>query len=175
MPSFPLLGSRVGIRRPTAEDRDELLILTKSSRDLHNPWVVPPLTPEQFDVYLQSRQNPGDDGFFICDAQSAHIVGVVNLNCIVRGFFQSAYLGYYVAAPFARQGFMTEGLKLVARFAFTDMKLHRLEANIQPENIASIALARKCGFRREGFSPKYLKVQGEWRDHERWALLAADS
>jgi len=172
MPSFELLAYRVGIRRPSTADRDEFLALVQSSRSLHHPWVDPPSTPEQFEAYLQSRQAPGDDGFLLCEHQSGRIVGVINFNCIVRGFFQSAYLGYYIGASFAGQGYMTEGLKLAARFAFTEMNLHRLEANIQPKNIASIALVRKCGFRREGFSPRYLKVLGKWRDHERWALLA---
>jgi ribosomal-protein-alanine N-acetyltransferase len=67
---------------------------------------------------------------------------------------------------------MTEGLKQVTRYGFGSLGLHRLEANIQPENVASIALVRACGFRKEGYSPRYLKVRGRWRDHERWALLS---
>lgn len=172
MPSFELFEGRIGIRRPTAADCDELLALIHSSQDLHRPWLDPPSTRQRYDAYLESRRGPGDEGFLVCDSRSGSIVGVVNLNCIVRGFFHSAYLGYYVGAAFAGQGYMTEGLKLVARFAFVEIGLHRLEANIQPENVASIALARRCGFRKEGFSPKYLQVMGEWRDHERWALLA---
>jgi ribosomal-protein-alanine N-acetyltransferase len=96
---------------------------------------------------------------------------VINLNEVVRGSFQSAYLGYYAFEPFAGQGFMSAGMTLVLRQAFREIGLHRLEANIQPENKASIALARRLGFRREGFSPRYLKLGGRWRDHERWALL----
>jgi ribosomal-protein-alanine N-acetyltransferase len=100
---------------------------------------------------------------------------VININCIVGGTFQSAYLGYYVGAPFARRGYMVEGMKLVTRYAFDEIKLHRVEANVQPGNIASVALVRKCGFRKEGFSPRYLKIFGDWRDHERWALLADEA
>jgi len=81
------------------------------------------------------------------------LLGSVNLSEIVRGPFQSAYLGYQIGAPFARQGYMTEGLGLVLHYAFARLKLHRLEANIQPENRASLALVARLGFRREGLSP----------------------
>lgn len=170
--SFLIAGIRVGIRRPLIADCDEFVSLMQASRDFHDPWLVSPNTNESFVAYLQGRQAPTDDGFLACDRESGKIIGVINLNCIVRGFFQSAYLGYYVGAPYARHGYMTEALRLVAAYAFGEMKLHRLEANIQPTNLSSIALVRKCGFRKEGFSPKYLKVLGEWRDHERWTLLA---
>ena len=98
--------------------------------------------------------------------------GVV--NAIVRGLFHSAYLGYYALAPHAGKGYMTEGMRLVIRHAFVAMKLHRLEANIQPENTASRALVKRLGFRLEGYSPRYLKIAGRWRDHERWALTVED-
>ena len=99
---------------------------------------------------------------------------MINLSHIVRGPLQSVYLGYYGFLPYARSGLMYEGMLLVLRHAFRKLKLHRVEANIQPNNHASIALARKCGFVREGFSRRYLKIAGRWRDHERWALLAED-
>jgi [ribosomal protein S5]-alanine N-acetyltransferase len=174
MPPFDLTGSRVGIRRSLLSDGDEFIALVQSSQDLHQPWIDAPSTLERYDEYIKSRHETMNDGFLICDKSSGQIVGVVNLNCIVRGLFQSAYLGYYVGAAFANRGYMTEGITLVARYAFTQMGLHRLEANIEPGNIASIALARKCGFRKEGFSPRYLRIAGQWQDHERWALLADD-
>jgi [ribosomal protein S5]-alanine N-acetyltransferase len=172
MQSFDARGKRAGIRRPTNADCDEFLAMAQASVEFHRGWVDLPKTREKFYAYVRSRQTGTDDGFLVCDASSGQIVGVINVNCIVRGFFQSAYLGYYVGLQFARQGYMSEGLKLVAQYAFTELGLHRLEANIQPDNAASIALVRKCGFRKEGFSPKYLQVAGDWRDHERWAILA---
>lgn len=93
---------------------------------------------------------------------------------IVRGAFQGAYLGYYMFVPYAQKGYMHEGLSLVLTRAFRELALHRLEANIQPDNVASLRLVRGLGFRREGLSPRYLKIGGRWRDHERWALLAEE-
>ena len=102
------------------------------------------------------------------------IAGVFNLSQIFRGNFLNAYLGYYAMSPFAGKGYMREGLTLALRFAFNELKLHRIESNVQPANGRSIALVRNAGFRREGFSPRYLKIGGRWRDHERWALIAEE-
>ena len=113
-------------------------------------------------------------GHFICAHGSGELVGVANISEIVRGAFRSGYLGYYVFVPYERQGLMTEGLSLVVDDAFRRIGLHRLEANVQPDNKASLRLVRRLGFRREGYSPRYLKIGGRWRDHERWALLADD-
>ena len=92
----------------------------------------------------------------------------------MRGPFQCAYAGYYAHQAHAGNGYMREGLDLLLRHAFRTMGLHRLEANIQPENAPSIALVRGAGFRLEGFSPRYLKIGGRWRDHERWAITVED-
>ena len=103
---------------------------------------------------------------------TGEIVGMINVSEIVRGALRSAYLGYCAFAPHQRQGLMAEGLRLAIARLFGPLKLHRVEANIQPGNRPSLALVRKLGFRREGYSPRYLKIRGRWRDHERWALLA---
>ncbi len=106
--------------------------------------------------------------------QSGRLVGVVNVSNIGRRTFQSASLGYYAFDGFAGQGLMREALQRVLAHAFGPLKLHRLESNIQPDNPASLALVRRCGFVREGFSRRFLKLAGRWRDHERWAILAED-
>lgn len=102
----------------------------------------------------------------------AAILGAIEVSEIVRGKFRSAYLGYHLGAPFARQGYMREGLVLAITRAFRHLRLHRLEANVEPKNLASLRLVRQMGFRREGYSLRYLKIGGRWRDHERWAILA---
>lgn len=167
------MPARIDLRPPTALDQAEFLRLARASRALHGTWVRAPATPTQYVAYLRRMEQPGHQAFLVCLRTTQQIVGVVNLTHVVMGVFCSGYLGYYAFAGCERQGLMREGLKAVARHAFTALKLHRLEANIQPDNLASIALVRSCGFQREGYSPRYLKIGGCWRDHERWALRAS--
>ena len=142
----------------------------RSSRSLHRPWMDPPLTPERFQAWLLRGRDPSYRPMLACRREDGAIVGFVNLSNIVRGPFQNAFLGYGGVAAHTGRGFMTEALQLALRRAFAELRLHRLEANIQPRNSASLALVERCGFVREGFSERYLKVGGRWRDHERWAI-----
>lgn len=116
---------------------------------------------------------PANHAVLVCRRDTHELAGVINISNIVLGNFRSGYLGYYAFAGHERQGFMRQGLQEVIRYAFKSLKLHRLEANIQPGNAGSIALVKSCGFSKEGFSPRYLKIGGRWRDHERWAILAS--
>jgi ribosomal-protein-alanine N-acetyltransferase len=151
----------------------EFVAAVRRSRTLHGRWVKPPATSAAFRAYVRRLRRPTHEGYLVCLRDSNALVGVVNVSEIVRGAFRSGYLGYYAFRPYERQGLMTEGLRLVVRDAFRRLGLHRLEANVQPGNHASIRLVRRLGFRREGYSPGYLKIEGQWRDHERWALRAA--
>lgn len=172
--SRSLRSARVRLRRPTAEDERPFLAAVRRSRDLHGVFTRPPSNRERFRAMLERQQDPSHEGFLVVDAASDELVGVINLNEIVRGPFQSAYLGYYGFEPHGGRGFMTEGVSLVAVRAFGELRLHRLEANIQPTNARSLALVQRLGFVREGYSRRYLKLAGRWRDHERWALLRED-
>ena len=167
-------AKRVFLRPPTTEDCEIFLSAVQASTALHHPWVEPPDTPDAFAAYLQRVSRDDCEGRLICVPQTGALVGVINLNNIIRSAFQNAYLGYYAFASFAGRGLMQEGLELMLTYAFQELQLHRVEANIQPGNLASLALVRRCGFTKEGFSRRYLQVHGEWRDHERWALLVED-
>jgi ribosomal-protein-alanine N-acetyltransferase len=160
---------RVLLRPPTPADEEQFLARMNASRGAHRPYLYPPLTPDEYQAYL-ARLDERKYGYLACRRDDSAIVGWLNISEIVRGALQGAFLGYGGAAEFAGRGYMTEAVRLVVREAFGPLRLHRLEANIQPGNVASIALARRCGFEREGFSPRYLKVGGRWRDHERWAI-----
>ncbi len=143
----------------------------RQSRALHRPWTYAPEDAEAFSAYLE-RCRTSIDASLVCRREDDAIAGVMNVNNIVMFGFRSAALGYYGFEPFAGQGYMAEGLQLVLRRAFGELGLHRLEANIQPGNTRSIALVKTAGFRLEGYSPRFLKIGGRWRDHERWAILA---
>jgi len=163
---------RVVLRTPTVDDQDEFIAAMRASRSVHRPWVYMPETPERYLAYLARVQDPRYEPFLACRAEDGAIVGFLNLSEIVRGGFKNAFLGYGGVAAYAGRGYMTEAMRLLLREAFTRLDLHRIEANIQPGNKPSIALAQRCGFELEGFSPRYLKVGGRWRDHERWAIRA---
>ena len=168
MPTEP----RVRLERPAPRHEQEYLAGVRRSRALHRGFVTAAATPSEYRDYLRRCRRRNQESFFVVRNDSGALVGVINVNEIVRYGFQSAYLGYYAFARHAGQGFMREGLTLVIDRAFGALGLHRLEANIQPANGRSIALVRALGFRLEGFSRRYLKIGGRWRDHERWALLA---
>jgi ribosomal-protein-alanine N-acetyltransferase len=127
-----------------------------------------------FRAYLAHSTRDTHQSFVACLRSTGELIGVVNLSEIVRGPFRSAYLGYYGFQPHTGRGYVSEAMRLVIDKAFRIFKLHRLEANIQPSNRASVSLVRRLGFRLEGYSPRYLKIGGRWKDHERWAILAEE-
>jgi [ribosomal protein S5]-alanine N-acetyltransferase len=169
-----IVGERVFLRPPLRRDSDELIALNRASVRFHRGLVSPPTQPEQFASFLKRSRGADGARFLICRVEDAAIVGSINLSQVFRDGFQNAYLGYYIGAKYAREGYLTEAIDLMLQYAFERLKLHRLEANIQPGNVASLKLVKRAGFTREGFSRRYLKICGRWRDHERWAIIAED-
>jgi ribosomal-protein-alanine N-acetyltransferase len=163
---------RVTLRPATSGDEAEFLDLVHASARLHHPWMSLPANPEDFQAYIRRYEQRHEESLLICLRSTGAVAGVANINSIIRGRFQCGSLSYAAFAPTAGNGYMTEGLGLVVRYAFEQLRLHRLEANIQPGNHASLNLVRRLGFRREGYSPELLFIDGAWRDHERWAITA---
>jgi [ribosomal protein S5]-alanine N-acetyltransferase len=172
MASRPRDPSRVTLRPLAAADQDEYLGLAAASTGLHHPWMSLPATPQEYQVYLRRFDHVTAEGLLICLRETGAIVGVIHINNIIRGRFQNGSLSYAAFAPGAGQGYMSEGLGLVLRHAFEQLRLHRLDAQIQPGNHASLRLVRRLGFRNEGYSPRLLFIDGAWRDHERWAITS---
>lgn len=170
----PPTVARVRLERPSLRREAEFLVLEKRSRRLHRPWVTTCDTPEAYRAWLKRTRRKNARSWFVIDVETNALAGVFNLSEIVSGIFLSAYMGYYAFAPSAGRGLMAAGLALVLAEAFGPLGLHRLEANVQPGNTDSIRLLKRAGFRKEGYSPRYLKIGGRWCDHERWARLADD-
>jgi ribosomal-protein-alanine N-acetyltransferase len=165
---------RVVLRPARPNDCDEFIQLMRSSRPHLRPWIYAPETPGVFDELVRRGRTDEYEFLLLCLKDGGAIAGSFHLSQIFRGGFQSAYLGFAAGAPYAGQGLMREGLELTLRHAFTKVRLHRVEANVQPGNDRSKELVKRCGFRLEGFSPRYLKVGGRWRDHERYAITVED-
>lgn len=165
------VGPRVGLRPYAYDDSEEFTRHARLSTGHHRPWLFPPVTATTYAVYARKLiEDPGRAGFLVCERETGAIAGFININNIVEGGFRSGAIGYGAFAHAVGRGLMGEGLGLLVRHAFGAMDLHRLEANIQPANTASIGLVSGAGFRLEGFSPDFLFIDGAWRDHERWAI-----
>jgi len=168
----PPVRPRPTLRRLTHGDRGAFLEAVARSRVLHHPWAYPPDTSDAFDAYI--KVHPARHALAVVVDHEDPIVGVYALSQIHHGSFRNAYLGYYAFLPHAGNGYMREAMTLVFRYAFSELRLHRLQANVQPGNERSLALLRSTGWREEGYARRYLKVGGRWRDHVLFAILAED-
>jgi len=163
---------RVRLQVPAEADGVAVTRLMRESRQFHHPWVSAPCDMAAWRRFLDRVRRPNEAGFLIRRRDDDALCGVANLNIITYEALCSAYLSYYAVSGMEGRGYMKEGLQLVIRHAFDELHLHRLEANIQPGNENSIRLVEALGFECEGYSPRFLRIDGRWRDHERWALLA---
>ncbi len=168
----PPSPARVVLQDPAEADGTEVTRLLRESRHFHHPWVSAPCDLGAWRHYLERLERDNEAGFLIRRRGDDALCGVANLNIITYEALCSAYLSYYAVADMQARGYMKEGLQLVIRHAFEELHLHRLEANIQPGNENSVRLVESLGFECEGYSPRFLRINGRWRDHERWALLA---
>jgi len=148
--------------------------MSRESEKFHRGLIKMSKTREEFEAFLERSEKPENECFLIVRQKDDAIAGMINLSQIFYGPFCNAYLGYGLGVKFTGAGLMTEAIKLTLKYSFKTLKLHRIEANVQPENLPSIAVLKRCGFTREGFSRKYLKVGGRWRDHERFAIIVED-
>jgi ribosomal-protein-alanine N-acetyltransferase len=179
---FPILRTaRLTLRPPLPEDRAEFVRVHKLSRPLHEPFS-PLLTvsiEERFEMEIMRSQAELRDGTgarFVAMKGDNRPAAYVNLSQIFRLMFQNTVMGWRANAEVAGQGYCTEAVKAVLDYAFAaapdGLNLHRVQAAIIPRNAASLRVAEKCGFRREGLALRYLQIAGQWEDHILFAKLA---
>jgi len=162
---------RTYLRKPVPADAAEFVARVRGSDHLA-PWAFPPADEAAFRQWLTRGDRHENEQFLVCVRADDAIAGFVNLNGIQRGAVQRATAGWSAFAPHAGRGHLADGLSMVLELAFTQLRLHRVEADIQPGNARSRALARGSGLRLEGYSPRLVLIDGAWRDHERWAIDA---
>jgi [ribosomal protein S5]-alanine N-acetyltransferase len=175
---FRLTGGPVMLRPPDRGDYEAWASLRAMSREFLTPWEPswPPdaLSRANFRLriarYAEDWRTDQAYNFFIFSRDET-LLGGIGLANLRRGVSETASLGYWIGAPYARQGYMTATLPLVLKFAFDRLRLHRVEAACLPSNVPSRALLVRAGFDQEGYAHEYLCIDGQWQDHLLFAIL----
>jgi ribosomal-protein-alanine N-acetyltransferase len=181
-PDADVRGERVYLRPPSMQDYAAWAELRALSRQHLSPWepqwARDELTRSSYRRRLRAAQREARDdlgySYLIFAETPQRLVGGLNISNVRRGIAQTASIGYWIGAPYAGRGLMTEAVRAIAPFAFTSLRLHRLEAACLPTNAASMRVLAKAGFRLEGLARQYLKIDGRWQDHNLYALLHDD-
>lgn len=171
--------SRLILRRPNLDDFDAIKDYLYRNKEFLAPWE--PLRTnlyydedaiyERLEKQVANKDNPGELGLYVFLKDSYRIIGSVTLSSIIKGPFQSCYIGYKLDVSEVNKGYMTEAVQQVIDIAFNNLGLHRIEANIMPRNNSSIKVVQKLGFEYEGLSKEYLKINGVWEDHAHYVIL----
>jgi len=175
-------GAGVFLRAPQTGDYGEWASLREASRAFLTPWE--PTWPaddlsrsafrRRIKRYAEDQRSDLAYAFLIFRTEDQALVGGLTLANIRRGVAQAGSIGYWIGAPFARQGYMTSAVRALIPFCFGALRLHRLEAACIPANAASVRLLEKTGFQREGYAREYLCINGAWQDHLLYARLKDD-
>ncbi len=180
--SYSAHGTAVAIRPLAMADYAAWSNLRDLSRDHLAPyeptWASDELSKSAYRRRLRhyAREEREDLGyaFAIFERATHQLVGGVSLSHVRRGVTQTASLGYWMGEPHVRMGYMSEAVGLTVTIAFDGLRLHRLEAATLLDNAASIRVLERNGFEREGLARRYLRINGDWRDHLLFGLLAED-
>ncbi|WP_433466152.1 GNAT family N-acetyltransferase [Spirillospora sp. CA-128828] len=167
-----LVGTRVTVRPVAAEDGAAFVVLARQSLRLHRHLIYAPTTATEFGRYLARFDGVAAVGFVVRLNGSGELAGLVNINDISWTPERRGFLGFGGFAATSGHGYVGEAVRLVVRYAFEDLGLDRLEADVQPVNAASRKVVERAGFRLVASPPKAIRIDGEWRDHERWVLTA---
>lgn len=177
-----LTGASIVLRAPAREDYGSWRRLREESRSFLEPWE-PVWTHDELDRTGWRRRlsrNREDmahgvaTAFLIFHRDDGDLLGGISIGNIRHGVAESANIGYWMGEKHAGKGIMVEAVKLVCAHAFSALALHRVEAACIPDNNRSIRVLEKAGFQREGLLRSYLRINGEWRDHYLYGLIAGE-
>ncbi|MGD1817424.1 MAG: GNAT family N-acetyltransferase [Pleomorphochaeta sp.] len=172
-------NNEIILKAPDCFFANQLLDYCKRNNSFLAPYS--PIRPINFltldfqaNVLLKNREAWDKDDsytFYIFEKENNLLIGHISLSNIVRGAFQSCFMGYGLDKDYLNKGYMSFAVKQVVNFAFTTLKLHRIEANVMPRNMRSLKVLQKNGFNEEGLAKKYLKINGKWEDHVHMVIL----
>ena len=177
-----LKGEKVTLRVPLINDYREWAALRGESRSFLERWE-PRWMPDELERtawrhrigrYREDYAQGSAVAFFIFERGSGKLAGGITLGNIRHGVSQSGHIGYWVGERYAGRGLMTDAVTVLVRFAFDTLRLHRIEAACIPDNVRSIRVLEKAGFRREGLLRSYLRINGIWQDHYLYARIVDD-
>lgn len=177
-----LASDRHLLRLPRFHDYRQWYRLRSDSRRFLEPWEPSWRGDELTEGSFRSRVIRNEQEFssgqavplLIFERAENTLLGGLTVGYIRRGAAQCCMIGYWMGERHAGQGHMFGALKLAIPYIFSSLQLHRIEAACIPDNTRSIRLLEKAGFQQEGYLREYLKINGEWRDHVMYSLLAAD-
>ncbi|MCC5950683.1 MAG: GNAT family N-acetyltransferase [Acidimicrobiia bacterium] len=170
----PLEASDFGAWREVRRRNAEWLEPWEPSRIAGHPDVVEDHSAFSSRCAARQRERQLGTGFGFGIFVDGCFAGEINLSSVQRGAFQSAYVGYWMDRARAGQGYVPEALVVVCRYAFEDLRLHRLQVAIIPRNDRSHRVVQKLALRDEGVALRYLEINGVWEDHVRYAITAEE-
>lgn len=181
-PPPALEGETVFLRMPRPGDYREWARLRGESRAFLTPWEPRWADDElsrrawrqRLRRYRREFRSETGIAFFVFERAGARLAGGLSVGNIRRGVAQSAQIGYWMGESYAGRGLMRDALGAVVPFCFEELCLHRIEAACIPDNRRSVGLLEKAGFKREGLLKSYLRINGVWRDHYLYALVAEE-
>lgn len=176
---FKLFGENIHIRLLTVEDAEEMVRLQlenkaffeKFSMQRNNDFYTVENQRQRIQTLIENAKQDLDYYFGIFTNDEERLIGTINLFSVIRGSIQSAFVGYFLDQEHNGKGYTTEAVKLIVKYGFDELKLHRVEAGVMPHNIGSIRVLEKAGFEKEGLARKNVKINGKWEDHQQMAII----
>lgn len=174
-----LSSKNIYIRQLTIEDAEDLVSLQLDNREFFSQFAMERTDDfytlenqqKRIQMLVENAKQDLDYYFGIFTMDDDQLIGTINLFAVMRGSIQSAWLGYFLDEKHNGKGYTTEAVRLIVKYAFDELKLHRVEAGVMPHNIGSIRVLEKAGFEKEGLARKNVKINGKWEDHQQMAIV----
>jgi ribosomal-protein-alanine N-acetyltransferase len=168
-------GQDISLRPLRFRDRAQWNRVRAENREWLSPWeaTIPPTSDDSYKelpsffemVKILNHEARNGRSFSFAIWRHTQLIGQITLGGVMYGAMCGGHIGYWIDRNFANRGYTTQAVEILTQYAFQELKLHRLEINLRPENASSRRVAEKSGYIFEGERPRYLHIDGQWRDH----------